>query len=105
MNMFTRARLNLALTPAERAFLKALKGIATSVVLAGATAVWPLVQAQTINWRTVGEVAVGSMAVTFFYAMDKYWTAQGDPALGAVAGDMGTVIAQKTGVSDVKQPS
>lgn len=104
-NMFTRARLQLPLSPAERSFLKFLQGVFWSVILAGVTAVLPLLEQQTINWRTVLTLGAGTLGVTLALSIQKYFTSQGDIPAAALAGDVGTVIGQKTGVNDVKQPS
>jgi hypothetical protein len=79
MNMFTRSRLNLPLSPAERSFLKLLQGIVASALVSGVVAVVPFLEQQTVNWHTVATVGVSAVAVTLYTAIQKYFTAQGDP--------------------------
>lgn len=92
MSLFRRAYLQFPLTPAERAFLKALKGLVLSALMAGATAVWPLLQSEAINWRTVIVTGIISVAFTLCMSLDKYWTAQGDTGLAGVAGAIGQAL-------------
>jgi hypothetical protein len=103
-NMFTRARLQLPLTPGERSFLKFIQGAVWSVILAGMTAVLPLIEQQTINWRTVITLGAGTLGVTAALSIQKYFTSQADTVGATIAGDVGTVIGQKTGVNDPQTP-
>jgi hypothetical protein len=99
MEMFTRARLQLPLAPSQRAFLKVLKGLVISAIMTAATAVWPLIQSQNVNWRTVVITAITTVAFTLFTALDKYWTSQGDAPLAAVAGSVAAAIPSPTPTS------
>lgn len=104
-SMFTRARLQLPLTPGERSFLKFLQGVIWSILLTAVVAVLPLVEQQTINWHTVITVGAGTLGLTLASTVQKYFTSQGDTVGATIAGDVGTVISQKTGLNEVKSPS
>jgi hypothetical protein len=98
-NMFTRARLNLPLSPGERAFLRFLPGVGWSALFTAITAVLPLVEQQSVNWHTVITVGVGTLATTLAYTIQHYFTSQGDTIAAGITGDVGTVVGQKTGVT------
>lgn len=79
--IFARAKAGLNLTPGERAALKAREGIVIAAALAGLTAVVPYLTSGTVNWQTVAKVFAVAAVPAFAYALNKYWTAQGDTAL------------------------
>lgn len=103
MNVFQRNFLGLNLTPGQRAFIKFAKGAAVTALAAGLAAGAQFLLLPTVNWHAVFLFGGGTVAASFAFALDKYWTAQGDAPLGTVAGEVGTIIGQKTGVNDVKQ--
>lgn len=102
-NMFTRARLQLPLTPGERTFLKFLNGAVVSALLAGLAAIMQFLLLPIVNWHAVFLIGGGTIGTTLAFTFQKYFTAQGDIPAATLAGDIGTVIGQKTGVNDVKQ--
>lgn len=104
-SLFTRARLQLPLTPPERAFLKLLQGSVVTVLTAAVVAALPYLEGQTVNWQTVIRIGAGAGVATLVTVVSKYWTAQGDNPAASLAGDVGAVIQQKLGANDVKQPS
>jgi autotransporter adhesin len=104
-SMFTRARLQMPLTPAERSFLKFIQGAIVTVLVAAIAAGLPFVEQQQVNWRTVITITVGTFVATLASMVQKYFSAQGDGGLATLAGDVGTVVSQKAGLNDLKQPS
>lgn len=104
-SMFTRARLQLPLTPAERSFLKFIQGAVVTVMVAAAAAGLPFIEQQTVDWRTVITVTAGTFVATLASMVQKYFTAQGDLPAATLAGDVGTVVTVKTGLNDVKAPA
>lgn len=103
MNVFQRNFLGLNLSPAQRAFIKVVKGAVISALFAGLAAVVQFLLLPTINWHAVLLIGGGTIGTTLAFALDKYFSAQGDTPLATVAGEVGTIIGQKTGVNDVKQ--
>lgn len=89
-NMFARASAGLNLTPAERAALKAVQGIAVSALVAGAVAVFPYLTGATVDWQTVFHVFTAAVVASLALAVNKYWTAQGDAPLN----ESGPVVPQ-----------
>ena len=87
MNLFTRARLNLNLTPAERAFLRLVEGTLIGAVVAGAQAILPmfndaaLAQPDAIAWGTILHTFLAAFGATLILAARKYLAARADPAL------------------------
>ena len=82
MNLFSRAARNLPLTPGERAFLKLLKGWIYTAVAAGiAVGVQYLYNNQMIDWQKLGYLIGGAFMLSLLTALEKYFTAQGDPNL------------------------
>lgn len=104
-SLFTRSRLQLPLTPSERAFLKLLQGSVVTVITAGVIAVLPYIEGQSINWQTVIRVGAGALIATATATLSKYFTAQGDNPAASLAGDVGAVLQQKLGTNDVKTPA
>lgn len=98
-SMFTRARLQLPLTPSERSLLKALQTMAFSAIVAGVVAVLPFLEGQQVNWLTVIKVAGGAVGVAFFTTLSKYFTAQGDGQLAGAAGAIAQAFPTSAPVS------
>lgn len=86
-SMFARASAGLNLTPGERAALKAVQGIIVSALVAGAVAVLPYLTGATVDWATVLHVFAAAVVASLALAVNKYWTAQGDPPLAVVPPD------------------
>ena len=82
MSIFSKAAQGLNLTPAQRAFLKLLKGwfyTALSIgVMAGAQY---LLNNQQVNWTALLYIAGGAFLLSLLGALDKFWTAHGDAPL------------------------
>lgn len=83
MNIFSLAAQNANLLPNQRAMLKFVEGVILSVVLAGVTAVLPLLTSNTasIDWRQVATVGVTAMLATLYNTVKKSLTAPTDPPL------------------------
>lgn len=89
MNFLTRATNHAPLTPAERSWLKLLKGTVISAVLAGATAVYPMVFAglhTSPDWKQVALVFVSAFTMTMYQSVEKWCTAHLDPPLSIPTG-------------------
>ena len=80
-NLFTRASLNLSLTPLERAALRFLEGLAASALIAGVVAVAPYLAGQSIDWQRVLSVFVTAALSAVLLALSKYAKAFADPPL------------------------
>lgn len=109
MTLFTRARLNLNLTPAERALLRLLEGMLIGAVVAGAQAVLPLLNdaalaaPENIAWGSALHTFMAAFVAALILAARKYLAAQADPALPAGSGPSATAAASPDGLTnDVK---
>lgn len=83
-DMLRRAQAGQALTPGERAVLKQLQGAAISILVTAATAAFPYLSGQSVDWQNVLHVFLASLSTSILFALSKYFTAQGD-ALPATA--------------------
>lgn len=81
MNVFTRARAGLNLTPGERAFLR----LVDLCVLAGLVAALPVISDalanQPVNWSAVLHTAIAAFGVAALGALLKWLKAQTDAPL------------------------
>lgn len=109
MTLFARARLNLNLTPAERALLRLLEGMLIGAVVAGAQAVLPLLNdaalaaPENIAWGSALHTFMAAFVAALILAARKYLAAQADPALPAGSGPSATAAASPDGLTnDVK---
>lgn len=112
MTLFARARLNLNLTPAERALLRLLEGMLIGAVVAGAQAVLPLLNdaalaaPENIAWGSALHTFMAAFVAALILAARKYLAAQADPALPAGSGPSATAAASPDGggglANDVK---
>jgi hypothetical protein len=94
MNLYTRARMSLPLTPSERSFLKVLKGFVISAAIAAfMTAAQLVPNGGAVDWAKVLLSVIVAFVTTLCFALDKYWSAQGDTIPAVVAGDIGTAVA------------
>ena len=86
MNIFSKAAQGLNLSPAQRAFLKLLKGwfytALSTGIMAGAQY---LLNNQQINWMALLYIASGAFLLSILGALDKYWTAQGDTPIAVLS--------------------
>lgn len=105
MNLFQRAYAGLNLTPGERAALKLWKGFLLTAVAAGlAAGVQALSASGAIDWRKVAAVAAVAFGTSLAFAFEKYFTAQGDAPLAALAGEVVQSIATHAGPQDTVIP-
>lgn len=105
MNLFSQAAQGLNLTPGQRAALKIIKGLIVSAVGAGLAAVAQLLSAGgVIDWQKVIVVGGVAFGTSLAFALDKYWTAQGDTPLAVLAGEVGQMIETKAGPNDTVLP-
>ena len=83
-SLLQRARLQMNLTPGERALLKIVEGLAVSAVIAGLVAAFPLLSTQNvsaINWTAVLSAFVVAGGKTLYDGVSKYFKSFGDPPL------------------------
>jgi hypothetical protein len=80
--LFGRARAYAPLTPAERAVLRLLEGLACTALVAALPIVAQALAHGAVNWPDVGRAALAAGAVAVLLALAKYARAHGDPALG-----------------------
>lgn len=87
LTIFSRARQNLSLTPAERSLLKLLEGLVITAVVAICTQVSALATTGGLdfNHQTLLLLA-GSGVAAVLTALHKLSSASGDPLLAAVVG-------------------
>lgn len=83
-SLFRRARAYSSLTPAERALLKLLEGLACVALVAALPIVASALSHGAVNWPDVARAALAAAAVAVLLALAKYAKAHGDPALGDV---------------------
>jgi hypothetical protein len=81
-NLLTRARAYASLTPAERAILKLLEGLACAALVAALPIVSTALATGSVNWPDVARTALAASAVALLLALAKYAKAHGDPTLG-----------------------
>lgn len=81
IGLFTRARNNVALTPAERALLKLIEGLACTALVAALPIVADALGHGAVNWADVGRAALAAGATAALLALIKYFKAYGDPPL------------------------
>ncbi|GAC1448157.1 MAG: hypothetical protein PVSMB4_04860 [Ktedonobacterales bacterium] len=105
--MFARARRYASLTPAERALLRLLEGLALVALMGAATAGTQYLASQpgggsaAIDWPGIARVCVAGGAVAVLMALTKYFKAHGDPALADALGQLGVRVASQAAIGDV----
>lgn len=104
LNMFTRARLKLPLSPAEHAFIEFLWGALFSAIVSGMLAAVPFVETQTVNWKLVITSALVTTGVNLFNALRQYCLKLGDSPLATLAGDVGSIISHALPTADPVTP-
>lgn len=78
MSLFARARAGLALSPAERAFLKLIQSAVIAALVSLLPAVASALAAGNVNWQAVGATAIATFATAIAHAILKFFTAQAD---------------------------
>ena len=101
MNIFQRAHAGLNLSPEERAFLKVVQGFAIVALVAAAGTLATVVSNGATFHDAVLAVAV-SAGVATLLAVAKYFSANGQPALGAAIGTIAGDLNARYGVPAAK---
>src|SRR5260221_3718244 len=96
MNIFSKARAGLSLTPAERTLLKLVQGWIIAGLISAAVTFITAVSQPHPDWANVLRVSAGAFAVATLIAAHKYFTAHLDPPLAAAV----DAAAARLGVSD-----
>jgi hypothetical protein len=96
--LFARASRYASLTPAERAFLRLLEGLAYTALLGAANACVQYLGAHPgasspVDWQPVLRTCAAGAAVAVLMALAKYFKAHGDPALGVALAAAGAQLA------------
>ncbi len=110
-DILARARAGQDLTPAERAFIKQLQGTVISILVTAATAAFPYLSGQTIDWSNVLHVFLASLSTSIFFTLSKYFTAQGDapqnpaPAQPATSQPVASPVSGGAGFPPPGQPA
>ena len=105
LDIFARARSYQSLTPAERAFLRLLEGLASVALVGAATAAAQYLSSPagaslgSFDWPLIARVCVAGAAVAVLMAVAKYFKAHGDPALADTLGALATRLASEAGAS------
>jgi hypothetical protein len=114
LSIFARARSYRSLTPAERAFLRLLEGLASVALVGAATAAAQYLSSPApaglgaLDWALIARVCVAGAAVAVLMAVAKYFKAHGDPALADVLGVLATHLAAEaraSGASSADPPT
>ncbi len=84
VRLFTLARSNASLAPAERALLKLIEGLACAVLVAALPILADALGHGAVNWGDVGATALAAGATAALLALIKYCKAYGDPPLPSV---------------------
>ena len=96
--LIRRARAYQSLSPAERALLRLLEGLASVALIGAATAAAQYLAGPTglggaVNWGIVAHVCAAGAAVAVLMSLAKYFKAHGDPTLAAALAALGARIA------------
>jgi hypothetical protein len=83
-SLFCRARAYSSLTPAERALLTLLEGLACAALVAALPIVAAVLSHGAVNWPDVARAALAAAAVATLLALATYAKAHGDPTLGDI---------------------
>ena len=106
MSIFAKARKGLNLSPAERAALKLIEGFIIAGIVAALPVLSQLLGQSSVNWASVGRIALGTFATAALMAAIKYLKAQRDTPLAeplaAVLTGAAQEVAARTGLNDVK---
>lgn len=85
MTTLAKARANLNLTPAERAFLKLVEGSIVAGIIAALPVIAQALATQRIDWAQALRTTIATFAVAGLLAVTKYLKAQNDPPLAVTA--------------------
>lgn len=99
-NLFVRAAQRQTLTPAERALLRLVEGLAATALVAALPIMAQALSQGALNWGDVARTALAAAAVAVLLALVKYARAFGDPPLDGV-GDTASAGASEAGRNDV----
>jgi hypothetical protein len=99
-NLFARAAQRQTLTPAERALLRLVEGLAATALVAALPIVAQALSDGAMDWGNVARTALAAAAVAVLLALVKYAKAFGDPPLEG-AGDGASSVAAEPGQSDL----
>lgn len=82
IDIFSRAQQNKALTPNERAIVKAVKGALIGVLIN----LLPQINNMIANHQTfsITQTGIAALVGAFTLALIKLWSAQSDPVLGPI---------------------
>ena len=82
VDIFSRAQQNKALTPNERAIVKAVKGAIIGVIIN----LLPQINNMVANHQTfsITQSGIAALVGAFTLALIKLWSAQDDPVLGPI---------------------
>lgn len=78
MSLFARARAGLALSPAERAFLKLIQSAAIAALVSLLPAVASALASGSVDWQAVAATAIATFSTAIAHAILKFFTAQAD---------------------------
>lgn len=85
--LFSQAAQNANLLPNQRAVLKLVEGTMLAIILAGLTAVAPILSNGngSVDWHQVATVGIAAMLLAVFNTLKKGMTAASDPPLATAA--------------------
>ena len=81
MSIFGKARAGENLSPAARAFLRLVEGLAATAIVAALPVVSDALSRGAVDWADVGRAALAAGATAVGLAILKYFKAHGDTPL------------------------
>jgi len=105
INLFKQAAQNLPLTPAQRAFLKLLKGWMYTALLAALGAGAQYLAVGQVDWVRLAYIAGGAFVLSVLGAADKYFTAQGDTPASLIVQSAEKQVQQKINQQTTPTPA
>jgi hypothetical protein len=99
-NVFARAAQRQMLTPAERALLRLVEGLAATALVAALPIVAQALSDGALDWGNVMRTALAAGAVAVLLALVKYARAFGDPPPEG-AGNAASGVAAEPGQNDL----
>jgi hypothetical protein len=105
LDILARARRYESLTPAERALLRLLEGLASVALVGAATAAAQYLASpagaglSALSWPTIARVCAAGAAVAVLLAVAKYFKAHGDPSLAGTLATLAQRVADSAGVA------
>jgi hypothetical protein len=100
-NLFARAAQRQTLTPAERALLRLVEGLACTTLVAALPILAQALAAGALNWGDVARTALAAAAVAVLLALVKYAKAFGDPPLDGAGEGTQSGAASEPGRNDL----